>query len=296
MHASQSVFRTLLSIAVLVFPIASMLALGLGYTLREIVGPLRYPDRVFRALVANFVLVPLLAFAISRLLALDPSLAAGLMLVATAAGAPFLLVLSRTADVDTRLAAALLVLLVPLTVAYMPIVVPLVVADASVSAIAVASPLLLTLLLPLLVGLVVDSVLPRFASRLRPLAATTSTIALLILIVSTLVINAPLFAGLFGTGAILAAILLTAGAFGMGYLLSGPGFDRRAVMGLGAGQRNIAAAMVVASQDFDDPRTLVMVVLFSVVDLMVLFPIAWMLRRHSRTRLRTSQAARGSLA
>jgi BASS family bile acid:Na+ symporter len=52
-------------------------------------------------------------------------------------------------------------------------------------------------------------------------------------------------------------------------------------MGLGAGQRNIAAALVVASKDFDDPRTLVMVVLFSVLDLMVLFPIAWVLRRRA---------------
>ena len=67
----------------------------------------------------------------------------------------------------------------------------------------------------------------------------------------------------------------------MGCLISSPGFSRRAVMGLGAGQRNIAAALVVASQDFDNPKTLVMVVLFSVVDLMVLFPIALILRRRA---------------
>lgn len=69
----------------------------------------------------------------------------------------------------------------------------------------------------------------------------------------------------------------------MGYLISSSGFNRRAVMGLGAGQRNIAAALVVASQDLSDPRTLVMVVLFSVIDLMVLFPIALVLRRNSPT-------------
>jgi BASS family bile acid:Na+ symporter len=139
--------------------------------------------------------------------------------------------------------------------------------------------------LPLVAGLVLDSVRPNLAARLRPVAVKTSSVALVVLIASTLVLNGPRFQHLLGTGAIAAAVLLTAGAFAAGYLLSGPGFDRRTVMGLGAGQRNVAAALVVASQDFDDPNTLVMVVLCLVIELMILFPIAWMLRRRAPTRL-----------
>jgi BASS family bile acid:Na+ symporter len=228
----SGLFQSLLAISVLVFPVASMLAIGLSYTLRQITGPLRHAGRVFRALVANFVIVPLLALGISRLLGLEPSLAAGLMLIATAAGAPFLIQLTQTANADTGLSATLLVLLMPVTVLYMPLVIPLVVTDASVSVSGIALPLISTLLLPLV-----------------------------------------------------AWVLLTAGAFAAGYLLSSPGFDRRTVMGLGAGQRNVAAALVVASQDFDDPNTLVMVVLCLMIELMILFPIAWMLRRRSPTRL-----------
>jgi BASS family bile acid:Na+ symporter len=278
------IIKPLQAISVLLFPVASMLAVGLSFTFRQLAGPLRYPDRVFRALVANFILVPLLALGISRLLALDPSLAAGMVLVGMAAGAPFLLKLTQAANADVGLSASLLVLLMPLTVIYMPFVVPLVVADASVRALGIAVPLILTLLLPMVIGHTMDSFLPRLAARLRPIAGTTSSIALVVLIASTLVLNAPLFRDLLGTGAIAATVLLTAGGFGVGYLISSPGFNRRVVMGLGAGQRNIAAALVVASQDFDDPRTLVMVVLFSVVDLMVLFPIALILRRRSPTR------------
>lgn len=273
--------KSLLAISVLLFPIASMLRVGLSFTIRQIIGPLRYPDRVFRAFVANFILVPLLAVGISRLLALDPPLAAGMALVGTAAGAPFLLKLAQVANADVGLSATLLVLLMPLTIISMPLVVPLVVADVSVSAIRIAVPLILTLLLPLIIGLAVDSLLPRLAARLRPITGKTASVALLILVASTLALNGPLFGDLLGTGAITAAILLTAGGFGMGYLISSPGFSRRAVMGLGAGQRNIAAALIVASQDFDDPKTLVMVVSFSVVDLIVLFAIALILRRRS---------------
>jgi BASS family bile acid:Na+ symporter len=280
----NELLELLLRISVLAFPIASMLAIGLSHKLAQIAEPLRHPDRVFRALVANFVLVPLLALGISRLLALDPSLAAGMMLIGTAAGAPFLIKLTEAAKADTGLSATLLVLLMPLTVLYMPLVVPLVVADASVNAIGIAVPLCSTLLLPLIAGLVVDSLLPNLAARLRPVALEISSVALVVLIGSTLVLNGALFRDLLGTGAIAAAVLLTAGAFGMGYLLSGPGFDRRTVMGLGAAQRNVAAAMVVAAQDFDDPRTLVMVVSFSVIDLIVLFPVAWVLRGRSSRR------------
>lgn len=278
-------FEPLSAVSVLVFPIASMFAIGLSFTLRQIVGPLRHVHRAFRALVANFVLVPLLALGISRWLALDPPLAAGLMLVATAAGAPFLIKLTEAANADPGLSATLLVLLMPMTVLYMPLVVPLVVADAAVNAWGIALPLITTLLLPLAAGLVLDSAAPRLATRLRPIATQASSVALLALIVSTLVLDAPFLRDLLGTGAIGAAVLLTAGGFGMGYLISGSGFDRRAVMGLGAGQRNIAAALVVAAQGFDDPNTLIMVVSFSLIDLMVLFPIAWMLRRRSPGRL-----------
>lgn len=289
-------FRTLLAISVLVFPIASMLGVGLGYTLRQIAWPLGYPDRVFRALVANFILVPLLALGISRIFALEPGLAAGLMLVGTAAGAPFLLKLTQAANADTRLSAALLVLLMPMTVVYMPLVVPLVVADASVNAVDIALPLVTTLLLPLAVGLAVHASLPGLAARLQPIATKTSSVALLVLVASTLIVNGPLFRNLLGTGAAPAAVLFTAAAFAVGYLISSPGFDRRSVMGLGTGQRNIAAALVVAAQDFEDPRTLVMIVLFSVLDLMVLFPLAWLLRRGSPADLQPPSAHEGEVA
>lgn len=277
------IIQLLQAVSVLLFPIASMLTVGLSFSFRQIAEPLRYPDRVFRALVANFILVPLLALGISRLLALEPSLTTGMILVGMAAGAPFLLKLTQVADADVGLSASLLVLLMPLTVVYMPLALPFVLADASVSAIGIAVPLILTLLLPLVVGHAIDTFLPRLAARLQPIAGKTSSLALVVLVASTVALNGPLFRDLLGTGAILAAVLLTVGGFGVGYLISSQGFNRRAVMGLGAGQRNIAAALVVASQDFDDPKTLVMVVLFSVVDLLVLFPIALILRRRHPT-------------
>ena len=85
------------SVSIIVFAVSSMLSVGLAYRLRLIAGPLREARAVFRALVANFVLVPLLAVGIERMIPMDPPLALGLFLLAGSAGAPFLIKLASTA-------------------------------------------------------------------------------------------------------------------------------------------------------------------------------------------------------
>lgn len=266
-------------IAVLVFAVSSMLSVGCGYTLSQIAEPLRRARRVMRALVANFVLVPLLAIAILQFLPLERPLAVGLFLVATAAGAPFLIKLTQAAEADVALSAALLVLLLPATIVYMPIVVPLALPEAAVSVFGIARPLVLTMLLPLALGLIVRAYAERLARRLQPIMGKLATFALVVLVVATVLANLREILGLFGTGAILACVILIVGAFTIGFALG----EAKEILALGTGQRNIAAAMVVATQAFDSPETVSMVVVASLIDLAVLFPLAWMLRwRQSR--------------
>ena len=50
--------------------------------------------------------------------------------------------------------------------------------------------------------------------------------------------------------------------------------ETKGVLALGTAQRNIAAALVVAGQNFTDPRVVVMVVVVAVVGLLVLMPLA----------------------
>src|SRR5919206_613889 len=109
---------SLLNIATLVFAVSSMLSVGFSYTVRELVEPLRNARLVIGALAANFVLVPLLAYAITGLLSLGQAREIGLILVASAAGAPFLIKLTQAADGDLATASALLVLLLVVTLGY----------------------------------------------------------------------------------------------------------------------------------------------------------------------------------
>jgi bile acid:Na+ symporter, BASS family len=275
---------SLLNITTLVFAVSSMLSVGFSYTVRELIEPLRNARLVIGALVSNFVLVPLLAYTITTFLSLGEGREIGLLLVATAAGAPFLIKLTQAADGDLALAAGLLVLMVVVTIGYMPIVVPLIAPEAEVSALSIAMPLVLTLLLPLGIGLFVDAKFESWADRLQPFMNKVSTAALVVLLVTTVLTNAGRLLDVVGTGALLAALLFIAGAFIIGYLLGMTGRGTREELGLATAQRNIAAATVVATQSLNDPDTLVMVVVTSLIAMAILFPLAGALRKRQEKR------------
>jgi predicted Na+-dependent transporter len=275
----NTVLSRLLDIAILVFSVSSMLSLGLSYTAREIIAPLRNVGEVVRVLIANFVLVPLLAYLVVRLLALDQSFENGLMLIAMAAGAPFLIKLTAAASGDLAVSATLLALLLPVTVVYLPLVLPLVLPGVNVDAGDIALPLFLSLLLPLGVGLFVKARWSRWPERLQPVLGKLSTVALVVLIGTTFLVNFHAIVSVLGEGAILAALIVTAGAFAIGYLMGWSTPEKQDEIALGTAQRNIAAATVVTTQSFDDPDTLVMVIISSLAGWIVLFPIAGVLRR-----------------
>jgi BASS family bile acid:Na+ symporter len=276
------ILQTTLSIAVFTFTLTSMLSVGLGYTLKEIFDPLRDWQAVARAIVANFVLVPILALVILRLVPLEPGWQIGLVLLASAAGAPFLIKLTQAAQGPIALSATLLVLLVPLTVVFMPLVVPAVVPEADVSASAIASQLAMTLLVPFAIGLFVRSRAPDLARRARPIFGKLSTIALIALFVSIVALNLSAIGEMIASLALVAAVLFLVGAFAIGYLVARPGRGRRTVLALGTAQRNVAAATLVASQSIADRGALVMVTFVSVLELVVLFSFAHRLRKRAR--------------
>jgi BASS family bile acid:Na+ symporter len=280
----NEILRAASSLSILVFAIASMLSAGLSFTFREIAVPFRRPGRIVRAVVANFVLVPFLGAGIAYALALDPPRSIGIILLATAAGAPFLIKLIAIAAGDVALGTSLLVLLVPLTVVLMPLLVPLLAPAAAVTAASIAIPLVGTLLLPLALGLVVAELAPRWATFLQPIARGASTIALVAMLVLTTVLNVHHTLDILASRAIVALLLLFAGSFAIGYAVASPRPERRVVLGLGTAQRNVAAATIVAIEDIKDNDTLVLVVVASIIDLVILIPLARWLRTSMEVR------------
>jgi len=267
-------------ITMLAFVVSSMLAVGLSLTIRQIVAPLRNGKLVFLALLANFVLMPLGALGIARLLRLDQPLGIALLLLGAAAGAPFLPKLAGIAKGNLAFAVGLMVLLMVLTVAYMPLVLPLLLKGVSVDPMKIARSLVLLMLLPLGAGLAVNARLGSIAERMRAPLNRISTLSLALLIVLLLVTNIQNVISLFGTRGILASILFLFAGAGIGWLLGGPGLGTKGVLSLATAQRNIAAALVVGGKDFD-PKVLVMIVVVAVVGLLILMPLARVLGTRS---------------
>lgn len=270
----MTLLNSAVSVAMLAFVVSSMLAVGVSLTVGQIVAPLRKGRIVSLALLANFVLMPLGATLVARLLWLDEPLRVALVLLGTAAGAPFLPKLAGIAKGDLAFAVGLMVLLMVVTVGYMPLVLPRLLNGVSVDATQIARSLVLLMLLPLALGLGVKAHHEVTAERVRPLLDRTSTASLILLTVLILTVNVNNLIALFGTRGVLASVLFLSMGACIGWLLGGPVSDIRAVMALGTAQRNIAAALVVGGQNFEDPKVVVMVVVVAIVGLLLLFPLA----------------------
>ena len=266
-------------VAMLVFVLSSMLAMGLGLTVAQIIAPLRNGRLVAMSLVANFLLMPLAAVALAKMLRLREALGVGLLLLGAAAGAPFLPTLAQIARGNLAFAVGLMVLLMVITVGYLPLVLPALLPTVTVNSGDIARSLLLLMLLPLAGALAVNAKLPAAAARVKPVFDRLSTLGLLLVVFLQVVVNFTSVLSMFGTRGILAGLLFIALGYGLGWLLGGPTADTRRVLGLGTAQRNIAAALVVGSQSFSDPDVVVMVVVVAMVSLLILMPLSrWLAR------------------
>jgi BASS family bile acid:Na+ symporter len=275
-------FSILMNLSTLVFVVTSMLAMGLSLTVAQIVAPLRNPRLVLAALAANFILAPALAYGIGSLLQLSDGLRFGLILVSTAAGAPFLPRLAQLAKADVAFSVGLMALLVVTTIFYMPLVLPMLMGGLSVNPWEITRTLILLMFLPLTTGLLVSARFRETAESWVPSLTKASNIALASLLAAGLIANLRAIVEIIGTSGILAALLFLISCFVTGYLLGGRQDSIRPVVALGTAQRNLAAALAVATANFaQDPAVIVMILVLGLVDLSVLLFTANLLGRRT---------------
>jgi predicted Na+-dependent transporter len=263
------------SLSIVTFIITSMLAMGMSLTVKQIVDPLRNIKVVLLALLANFILVPALAYVIQLIIPLDDGLATGLIIAGAAAGAPFLPKLVQLAKGNAAFSVGLMTLLMVVTVIYLPIVLPILLPGASVNPWDIARSLILMMLLPLAIGLLVKARWEPTAEHLQSIMSRVSSVTILLGLVAILVMEFSTIIGTIGTGGLLAAAIFLVGSLVIGLLFGGRDPGMRSVMGLGTAQRNLSAAMLVAAQNFsDDANVLVMVMLIGVLGLVFLGVVA----------------------
>jgi BASS family bile acid:Na+ symporter len=267
-------------LAVLVFVVACMLTAGLGLSVRDIVAPLRHVRLVLLALAANFVLAPGIAVGLTELLPLERPYAIGLLLLGGAAGAPFLPKLAELCKGDLAFSVGLMLLLMVASVVFMPIALPLMIPGLSAEPWPILKPLLFTMLLPLALGIALNARSARWASRIQPVTGKVSNVSMLLAVVLLIGLNFTALLGTIGTGAVGVGMLFVSLSVAVGYALGGPVPGTRAVLALGTGQRNIAAALLIATQNYPtEPGVVVMLIVSTLVGLV---PLLFAARRFAK--------------
>ena len=267
-------FSAIGAISGLTFVVASMLAMGLNLTMAQILTPLKNVRLVVLALLANFVLVPLLANGITLVIPMDESLQVGLIVLSTVAGAPFLVKEVQAAKGNLALGVGLMFLLMIVTIFYVPLVLPLLLQGVEVNGWDIAKSLIFTMLLPLVLGLLIRSNSAEDALHWAPLLNKVSGIALLLMLVVGLGLNIANIIDLIGSNGFLALLIFVVGSLLIGFLLGGRDPAVRSVMGLGTAQRNVAAAILVTTLNFPGTMTLPFVLVASIVLPLILIPTA----------------------
>ena len=261
-------------ISVIVFVVLSLLSAGLTLSIRQVREPFSSTRLVIAALIANFVLVPISAYVITREIPLDRSFAVALLLLGTAGGAPMLPKLVEFARGDVALAVGLVALLMTGTIVTMPLVLPMLLPGVHANAWSIAKPLLAVVLPSLAAGLGVRAYSKSLAARLQPIFRSASNLALAVVILVAVADN---FSPLVRSGslnAVVAGAFLVFIWFGIGFALGGPDADTRIVLALGTTQRSVSIALLVAIENFKESNVVNVLAILALVALVIQIPAA----------------------
>lgn len=270
--------RVVSGYAVPVFVVATMLNVGLTQRPGAILRHLSNRPFILKMLIANFIGAPLLMIGALKLVPFDPELKVGLLIFSLCAGAPFLIKLTQASKNDVALGAAVMMMLMLATTIYVPIVFPMLLDTLTVGAWDIARSLAVQMVAPMAAGMVAAAAAAKLAAAVQPWIGRLSNAALVVVLVTTLGGYAPGIVRIAGEGAIAlsAAFVLAAAVLGW---FAGWGKDHLEDVGaLGTGQRNTAAGLIIASQNFPSyPDVLLMIVIANTLGILILLALArWM--------------------
>ena len=270
----EVILQQFANLSVLIYIITTMLSMGLKFYPKQFLEPLKNKSLIFKSLIANFLLVPILTYIILQMIPLEQGLAIGLVLMATAAGSPFMLKLVQFMKADIAFAVGLMLILSIVTLVYMPLVLSILLPNISVNHLSIAVSLLVLIFLPLISGTIIKWRHNKIARIIQPIFNQISNLFIFVVVVLYLVLNYKDFLAVFGTGALLASLIFVLAAFTIGYLLGGPSKNTKPVLGLGTAMRNSSAAFVVAlanfSSQYDVMAMIIVVYILSILLMMII--------------------------
>ena len=264
---------------ILIYVVSAMLALGLSHTVKEIFDSLRNVRITLSAVVASYIILPLIAVSIAGLFGLDPALRFGLVLMSMAAGAEIGPLLTANSNGNVRLAGGLLVISIAITIVYLPVMLGVFLPSVHFPLGHLLIKLCVTVVAPLILGFFIKSQFEKIAKTAEKYIYTISRIFVIVLTVIVILLYYKRIIDLFGTYAILAGFVYVVGGFGIGYLLGWPERGTRLAMGYMHSARNASVAIMVANDVFHDQvDVMLMIALLVILMLIILVPLSFILK------------------
>jgi BASS family bile acid:Na+ symporter len=233
-------------------------ATGLHAEHRHAIYFFRNPGELGRALLAIFIVMPLLALSMARTFELAPAVKIALVAFALSPVPPLMPTQVTKVSRATDYTIGLLVAASVLSIAIIPLAMLLIDRTAArhlgISPIVIAKQMSIGILAPLALGMTFR----RFAvTHVDGLARIISTIAMVVLavcLVLILVASRHALGSLLGNGAVLAiAVLVTAG-LATGHLLGGPDPEHRSVLAIATSVRHPGIAIAIAHTNFPEQK------------------------------------------
>jgi BASS family bile acid:Na+ symporter len=252
---------------------ATVLSLGMTYTVGQLVAPLRRVGLVVAMVVLNAVLIPAIAWGVAKGLPIKAASVDGLVLATLGAGSAAGIKAAQLAKkADLTLAVSVVVVLQLVNIVSVPIWAGQVVSGASLSAWEILKSLLLLVLIPLAVGLIVKARYPEHATEWTVGLVKIANLALVIAIAAGVAVNWQAIVDLFGSWVLAASVLIVAIATGLGMLVGRTSAETRNTTGLVSGLRfGSLGLIIIGTQLGGNPDYLGPAIVFALLDL--LFPM-----------------------
>lgn len=262
----NEILQQLFNIMIIIFMVGNLLEVGLSLQLDEARSALRNLRFLGLTLIWCFVLGPILAILLTKIIPLAEPYGIGLILLGMAPCTPAMPIMVRMAGGSVAYMSAFMVLAFTGTVVLMPILVPVLAAGLTADAWTIAKPLVFFIALPLLVGVIIRGIASRLAERASPIIKKVTGVNTVIMVAIMLWLYRSDLLSSIGTYAIgaqlvyygLLAVAVYALSFGFAY-------DQKSVMAIGICTRNVGPALAPLVAMADAPRGAITMCILAVV-------------------------------
>jgi BASS family bile acid:Na+ symporter len=277
--------RMIVGLALKASIMLTLFGFGLHATREDLLYLLRRPPVLVRSLAAMFVVMPLFAILMTRLVSFNRAVVIALIALSISPVPPLLPRKVTKSGGHASYGLGLMVTAASFSIVYVPLAVYLIGQylhrPFAMGPDAVAKLIVLSVLAPLAAGMVFRKAAPGTAERIADPLGRIAGIVLLIGVLCVLAFSLPRAWVLIGDGTIIALIAFVVVGLTVGHFFGGPGSEQRVTLALSTASRHPALALAIAGINVPEERRVIFaVLLYLLVSALITIPyVAWQRRK-----------------